>query len=80
VAEEYVPFDLYRANLADFRADLARFREELRVEMHREFSQVHTEVAGLRGEMYQAITAQTKWLGGVILTAAGLTVALVKLL
>jgi hypothetical protein len=69
MAEEFVSYDKYRADLADFRSDMARFREEVR-----------SDLASMRVEMHQQITSQTKWLAGAILTAAGLTVALIKLL
>ena len=45
MAEEYVSYDQYRADLADFRADMARFREELR-----------GDLASMRVEMHQQIT------------------------
>jgi hypothetical protein len=82
---DYVPFDLYRADLADFRADLARFREEvrgdlaaMRVELKSDIHAVDSKVEGLRAELHKEIASQTRWLAGLLIVVAGVALAIAK--
>lgn len=49
-------------------ADLARFREEIRI-----------EIASLRTELHKEISAQTKWFCSYVTVLAGLAIAVSKL-
>jgi hypothetical protein len=57
------------ADLADFRADMAQFREEVR-----------GELATLRTEMYQLHAQTIIWLASLVATGVALTVTLVKVI
>jgi hypothetical protein len=63
--EKYITFDRYRADPADFRAELDTMRTELNVEIV---------------EMQKAIGGQTKWLAGLVIVLMVLSLTLVKLL
>ncbi|ETW95749.1 MAG: hypothetical protein ETSY1_29365 [Candidatus Entotheonella factor] len=49
--EEYVNYDKYRADLSDFRAAMANFREEVRGEVSGMRQDITTLSADLRGEI-----------------------------
>jgi hypothetical protein len=49
--EQYVTYDKYRADLADFRSDMARFREEIRTEITNFRAEIKTDIVNLRTEM-----------------------------
>jgi hypothetical protein len=58
---------LYRSDLTDFRADMARFREEVR-----------SDLAMLRTEMYRLHAQTIIWLASLVTTGVVLTVTLVN--
>jgi hypothetical protein len=71
--EQYVTYDKYRADLADFRSDMARFREEIRVEIANTRGDLRTEMSRLHS---QTIV----WVGGMLAASVTLTVTLIKLI
>jgi hypothetical protein len=76
MAEDFITHDQYRADVADFRSDMARFREGVRADL----GQIRGEVKDLRVELYKATWDQTKWLCGVVIVTAGVALAVAKLL
>jgi phage-related minor tail protein len=74
--EEYVSYDRYCADLADFRADMARFREEVRGEL----ANLRIDNASIRQEMARLHAQTIIWLASLVATGVALTVTLVKVI
>lgn len=77
---EYVTYDRYRADMADFRRDWTEFRAEMRAEFAAMRRELTTELAGMRVDMAQMEVRVTRWvpiaagigglLGGLVAAAA----------
>jgi hypothetical protein len=78
--EEYVSYDKYRADLADFRADMARFREEVRGELGSLRLDMTRGMSSLREEMYKLHAHTIIWLASIVATGVALTVTLIKVI
>lgn len=80
MVEEYVSYDKYCADLADFRADMSRYQAEM-AGFREETRQA---INDMRVDMVDRFASQTKWMIGLVLTGivftVGLTVTLIKLL
>ena len=77
---DYVSYDKYRADLADFRSDMARFREEVRADLAGLRQELSSDIASVRVDMHKLHTHTVIWLAGIVATGVALTVTLVKVL
>jgi hypothetical protein len=67
----------------EYRADLARFREEMRAELggiRSEINGIKVDSASMRQEMYRLHAQTIIWLASLVATGVALTVTLVKVL
>lgn len=75
-----VSYDRYCAHLADFRSDLARFREEMWVHLAGMRQALRSDIASVRVQLVDVHAHTVIWLVGIVATGVALTVTLVEVL